>query len=250
MARRKIDYKDVLKDTYEITSKGKIFDLRTGEKVKPKIIDDNKFVELDRDPDSEDKYPYPLKVSRLVAKHFITKKIDGKVVTFMDLNPKNVKANNLLVVTEDEYKKQFSYLVKLMNDDLIIMSNIVNRKKIEKICEYLECGMRAMSILDKLGINKKNKNYHRMYGIIHSIKKRDLYFNISKDYNICDNTFDFIVKIVKNNKITFEKLCDKLSIHTSERVFMNAVYKVYGKESLKYFEFLNYKKVKVKKSKK
>ena len=250
MARRKINYKDVLKDTYEISSKGKIFDLRTGEKIKPTITNGNKFVKLDRDPDSEDKYPYPLKVSRLVAKHFITKKLDGKIVTFMDLNPKNVKADNLLVVTEDDYKKQFSYLIKLMNDDLIIISNLVNRKKIEKICEYLEYGMTAMFILNKLGIHQKNKNYRRMYGIIHSIKKRDLYFDISKDYDLWDNTFDFITKIVENNKITFEELCNDLSVHTSERVFMNAVYKVHGENSLKYFEFLNYNKVKVKKVKK
>ena len=115
MARRKINYKDILKDTYEISSKGKIFDLRTGEKVKPTITNGNKFVKLDRDPDSEDKYPYPLKVSRLVAKHFITKKLDGKIVTFMDLNTENVKADNLLVVSNDLYNDQIKYLIKLMN---------------------------------------------------------------------------------------------------------------------------------------
>ena len=57
MSRRKINYKDVLKDTYEITSKGKIFDLRTGEKVKPIVKSKNLYVELDKDPNSEDKYP-------------------------------------------------------------------------------------------------------------------------------------------------------------------------------------------------
>ncbi len=157
MSRRKINYKDVLKDTYEISSKGNIFDLRTGEKVKPKIIDDNKFVELDRDPDSEDKYPYPLKVSRLVAKHFITKKIDGKVVTFMDLNPKNVKADNLLVVSSDDYKNQFSYLIKLMKGELKDKNEFFNRKEIERICECLEEGRSIKTILGNVGIQRRNK---------------------------------------------------------------------------------------------
>ena len=257
MTRRKINYKDVLKDTYEISTKGNIFDLRTGEKVSINIVDGELYVDLDRDSDSKYSHPYPLKVSRLVAKHFITKKLDGKIVTFMDLNPKNVKADNLLVVTEDLYDDQIKYLIKLIEGYTYEKITLFYEEDVEEICRFWESRHSVDSMLDYFGIDKKGnkKDYYKARNIIFDIRSRYLYFGISKDYDWNSDPFDQMVDLIKkvNRSLSFKDVCRALGLDDNfinERVFMNAVYKVHGKDSLKYFEFLNYKKVKVKKVKK
>ena len=255
MTRKKIDYKDVLQDTYEISTKGNIFDLRTEKKVKIDNVDGELFVDLDRDPESKYPYPYPLKVSRLVAKHFITKKIDGKVVTFMDLNPKNVKANNLLVISEDLYNDQFSYLIKLIKGCAYDKITLFYEEDVEEICRFWESRHSVDSMLEHFGINKKTnkKDYYKARNIIFDIRSRYLYFSISKDYEWNSDPFDQIVDLIKktNKSLSFKDICRALALDDNfinERIYINAVYKVYGKDSLKYFEFLNYRKVKVKKN--
>ena len=257
MARKKINYKDVLKNTYEISTKGNIFDLRTGKKVSIDNVDGELFAELDRDPNSEDKYPYPLKVSRLVAKHFINKKIDGKIVTFMDLNSKNVKANNLLVVSNDLYNDQIKYLIGLIEGYTKERFVIFNENDVMKICELWECRFNADSILNHFNIdNKRNKKeYYEARRKIFDIRSRYLYFCISKKYDWESKPFDQIVDLIKkvDRSLSFKDICRALALDDNfinERIYINAVYEVYGKDSLKYFEFLNYKKVKVKKIKK
>lgn len=253
MSKEKIiNFKDILKNTYRINDKGKVYNIKTGERILPYTNkkNGNLYIDLERDINSQEFYPYPIKLNRLVAYHFITKKLDGKVVTFIDFNRKNVKASNLYICGTMEYKTIVKYLIYLNRGDKIDKNKLLSDKEIELVCDYWESHRSDEYILEQLGIRKKFKKYKQVRELLFLIRNRIIYNHISNKYEWDAEPYDSIRNYIEKRVVKFDKLpFNELNISSSDtnrRIYCNAIYDLYGKYSLYYLASKNIKVKKIK----
>lgn len=166
-----IDFSDIKKNAYIISSFGRVFSLLTNQEVKG-YTDPKKNNYQSVILSCEDGKQRKFAVHRLVARAFIPKTASDKKMNRMYIHHKN---------WDNEYN-YFWNLEWRNPSEIIIIGKVQNKKEIDEdelvkiVCKLLECGETIVDIFDIVrGKISKDK--------ISKIKNRSIYQSISSDYN-------------------------------------------------------------------
>lgn len=240
MKRKKIKYKDVEEERYSIDEKGRIIDIKTGEKIRGEINKKGKFViQLKRKNVSNNRFSYPILISRLMVHHFTTENLNQKTVVNMDFNVRHNSINNLMIVSTKYYNSIIKYLFKLHEYDHNSKNRYFSKLEIIKICESFEDGMSNEDILKKLNIRKNNKLYDDLDNILDLMYSRVLYTTITKKFEWESNPYDSIMELLKKKRYDYYEVINALELEDNKenkKIYCNALYNLYGKYSLMYLQ--------------
>ena len=189
----KIDYRDILPNRYAITDQGVIFDLELKKPISYSIDKDGYYRcdLLIRDADGNIRYRR-FGVHRLVAIHFVENPNPdiSTIVNHEDGNKKFNWARNLSWMTSRENTQHADANGLRSVKGASNGNSVFSEDFVRNVCEKYEKGLYPIDIFREIYPDQavRTPEQQQLYRLLYNVKKRNIWCDVSKDYNFDTTT--------------------------------------------------------------